>query len=104
MKKSARNRAKPHKLEKRLYVITCWSCKQPIPQEFVSMESDAPLEPLLSKLESEGKITGESVLCPYLLSNGCVCGAGNRKTRDVIEFASDLLSKEEQRVISPSLE
>jgi len=104
MPRSKKRAAKKHKLEKRLYAVRCWSCKQQIPLDVVWVQSGAQLEDLRTKVESEGAAIGKCVPCPYILSDGSLCGSANHVLRETVEFAEDSLAASELRVIPPSLE
>jgi glutaredoxin len=104
MPRSKRRAAKKNKLEKRLYAIRCWHCKQQIPLDVVWVRKNVQLEELRNKLEAEGAAIGGHVSCPYILSDGHKCGSANHVTKDLIEFAEVTLETQELRVIPPSLE
>jgi hypothetical protein len=103
MPQSKKRASKKHKLEKYLYAVRCWHCKQQIPVDVVWARNGVQLEELRAIVEATGTL-GATVTCSNTLGGASMCGSANPVLWDSIELAEKALSKHELTTMRPFLE
>lgn len=100
MPQAKRRASKKHKLDKCLYAVRCWHCKQQIPVDVVWVQNGVQLEQLRAIVEATGTL-GSTVTCSNTLEDASKCGSVNPVLWDQIEFAEKELSKHELMTMLP---